>query len=156
MRRDIFEEVTMDLPECYREMTDEERACYYPVTKALHAYIYPEKKAVICSVETGKKLDKEGVEQSIYSYQRVYSRIAPGFEMGQIFLKNEEKFNVGVITFKSNALERDLFNLFAVLNVKDKEAQILMSCNVNDAVQFLDRYVDAINSIEFVCETENR
>lgn len=148
MKLELFENLQIEITDEYDEMNKQEVAQYYKNLAINYAYINREKNSVICFVLLENTLEKINVQRKITEYQQYYSRMIPGFRMGELMLRRTDKFNTGVLTFQSNAPTRTLFNLMAVSNLNDKELVMNMCCDMNDAIEMLPKFVKMVNSMK--------
>ena len=133
MEKVLYENISVNLPDGFRMMTEKEVQMYYNNIRFDNAFIEPEKKAVLGIVKNQNELEQEQVGKRIAEYQSSYARMAPGFVMGELLEKKGERHNAAILTFKSNAPTRDLYNIVAIMNFEGKELFITFSCNLQDA-----------------------
>ncbi len=138
----------INIPESFEIMTVDEVKIVFRNTGFNYAFIDRNKNAVMGIVLKDGKLDKEGVEKKISDYYIMYSRLAPGFILGEMKVKYGDRVNIGALTFKSNAPTRDLFNIVSVSNFFDQELFLMFSCNIKDSVYYLPQITKFINEIE--------
>ena len=128
-----FGNVRCDLPKGYRPMNDAEKAAYYPGAPIEHAFIDEDRKAVVRFEPRDAALVADEVERRLLEHHTGYRRMAPGFQAGETLKKAIPGGAVGIMSFKSNAPTRDLFNILAVASVGGKEHIALFSCDMKDA-----------------------
>lgn len=126
-------EVRLNIPESYRPMTAEEMGSYYMGQVAGGAWIDEAAHALVRIDQSPREIPEEGLESLLLGLLAQYRRLAPGFELGEVLIN--EAGNVGVMTFKSNAPTRDLFNVLSVLDVDGREYDVLATCDMQDAVE---------------------
>ena len=133
MEKILYEGINIKLPEEFRTMTEDEVQMYYNNIAFDSAFIEPEKKAVLGIVKNENELEQEQVGKRIAEYQSSYARMAPGFVMGELLEKKGEKHNAAILTFKSNAPMRDLYNIISIMNIEGRELFFTFSCDLQDA-----------------------
>lgn len=138
----------MSFPEPFSEMQSDEKIKYYYNQKLDYCFIDRAREAVISIVLREIELKNDEVEIRINDYRQYYSRLAPGFIMGEMAIRKEELFNVGVLTFQSNAQARNLLNVFAVMNYQDKELTFMLSGNIKDSIELLPEYITILDSLK--------
>lgn len=152
MEKILYEGISIKLPEAFRTMTEDEVKMYYNNITFDSAFIEPEKKAVLGIVKNENELEQEQVGKRIAEYQSSYARMAPGFVMGELLEKKGEKHNAAILTFKSNAPMRDLYNIISIMNIEGRELFFTFSCDLQDApalMRVMLRIIeDTLNQIE--------
>ena len=125
-------ELSLNIPENYRLMTEDEVSRYYLGQTTGTAWIDEDANAVVRIDQSGREIPSEGLEALLQGYVAQYQRMAPGFVLGEVLINDTD--NVGVITFKSNAPTRDLFNILSVIDVAGQEYDVLATCDFDDAL----------------------
>lgn len=128
-------------------MESEDNKLYFNYVPVDYSYIYRDKGLVIGIVKNDNILEQEGVEERVNEYCRLYSRMTPGFVMGEMKIKHDTAHNFGVFTFKSNAPDRDLFNIFSITNYDNKELCLFFSGTYIDAPQYIPLFVELIDKM---------
>lgn len=145
---DIYNgKLKIDLPDGFEQMNDEENKKFFSEHKLNYSYILREKNTVVGIVVNDVPLNNETVEKRINQYYALYSRMAPGFVMGEMKMKQSEENTFGILSFKSNAPERDLFNIVLVANFNGKELFIIATGNMQDAESLIPKYVKMIDQM---------
>lgn len=147
MEEVLYENINVKLPDDFRKMTEEEVKMYYNDIIFDSAFIEPEKKAVLGIVKNKNELEQEQVGRRIAEYQSSYARMAPGFVMGELLEKKGERHNAAILTFKSNAPARDLYNIVSVMNMEGKELFLTFSCDLQDAPSLMRVMLRTIEDI---------
>lgn len=147
MEEVLYENINVKLPDDFRKMTEEEVKMYYNDIIFDSAFIEPEKKAVLGIVKNKNELEQEQVGRRIAEYQSSYARMAPGFVMGELLEKKGERHNAAILTFKSNAPVRDLYNIVSVMNMEGKELFLTFSCDLQDAPSLMRVMLRTIEDI---------
>lgn len=147
MEEVLYENINVKLPDDFRKMTEEEVKMYYNNITFDSAFIEPEKKAVLGIVKNKNELEQEQVGRRIAEYQSSYARMAPGFVMGELLEKKGERHNAVILTFKSNAPARDLYNIVSVMNMEGKELFLTFSCDLQDAPSLMRVMLRTIEDI---------
>lgn len=136
----LFDKLEMDLPKGFSLMDESEQGHYFGGGTFPLAYCDREAQAVL-GVKLGPRELAEGeVPGRISEYQQSYQRMAPGFAMGEMRLK-EDGLKTGVLSFKSNAPTRDLLNMVAVASVDGEELFVMLACGMEDGIAFMRKFV---------------
>lgn len=141
----------MDIPDSYCEMTEEEMNKYYSRIFS-HAFIEKETSSVFCVTDDLVTLSDEELTDRILGYQYAYQRMAPGFQMGEMLQQNINGQRVVVLTFKSNAVSRDLFNIVALTSVNNKELKLFFTCDLKQTDKKIDEFIKIIESLKCLGE----
>lgn len=145
----LFDKLELNLPEGFSPIDESEQGHYFGVSAFPVAYLDCEAQAVL-GVKLGPRELVEGeVSERISEYQQSYQRMAPGFVMGEMRLK-EEGLQTGVLSFKSNAPTRDLLNMVAVASVDGEELFVMLVCGMDDGVAFMRKFVRMVKSMQLV------
>lgn len=147
MEQITYENISVKLPDGFKSMTEEEVKLYYNNVKFDSAFIQQEKKAVLGIVQNQNKLLAQQVGKRIEEYQNSYARMAPGFTMGELLEKKGDKHSAAILTYKSNALMRDLYNIVAIMDYEDRELFLTFSCGLKDAQTFMFEVLKIIEDI---------
>lgn len=151
-KKELYEgKLILDLPESFEYMTENELERFFPNTEIDYAYIARNIESVIGIAINDVELNKNDVEQRITDYYNIYSRMTPGFVMGEIKKKDNENNSCAIFSFKSNAPTRDLFNIVSVTNFFGKELFIIISGNMDDSTKLIPECVKMIDSMN-ICE----
>lgn len=113
------------------------------------AFLHPDKGAAVWIIRTGTELTDAMVESQLAAYQQHYSRMVPGFQMGEMRKSRKTGRNVAFMTYKSNAPARDLYNILAITTLNEKEIIFLCSCDMKDAVGFMYKFLNLLESLSF-------
>ena len=100
-------------------------------------------------------MEKEQVGKRIAEYQSSYARMAPGFVMGELLEKKGKRHNAAILTFKSNAPTRDLYNIVSIMNVEGRELFLTFSCDLQDAPSLMRMTLRIIEDILSQIEESN-
>lgn len=147
MEEILYENINVKLPDEFRRMTEEEGKMYYNNITFDSAFIEPEKKAVLGIVKSKNELKQEQVGRRIAEYQSSYARMTPGFVMGELLEKKGERHNAAILTFKSNAPARDLYNIVSIMNMEGTELFLTFSCDLQDAPSLMGVMLKIIEDI---------
>lgn len=112
-------------------------------------FVEEETKSILGLLANNKELKKGGAKERLQEYYQLYSRMAPGFVLGESIEKQGAGHDIALMTFKSNALTRDLFNFIAITNLDDKELFITGSCDWANAVSKIQVFMQIVNDIKF-------
>ncbi|WP_075720530.1 hypothetical protein [Roseburia sp. 499] len=155
MEKILYEGINVRLPDEFRTMTEEEVRTYYNNITFDCVFIEPEKKAVLGIVKNNNELEKEQVGKRIAEYQSSYARMAPGFVMGELLEKKGKAHNAAILTFKSNAPARDLYNIVSIMNMEGRELFLTFSCDLQDAPFLMRMTLRVIEDILSQIEESN-
>lgn len=155
MEKILYESINVRLPDEFRTMTEEEVRMYYNNITFDCVFIEPEKKAVLGIVKNNNELEKEQVGKRIAEYQSNYARMAPGFVMGELLEKKGKAHNAAILTFKSNAPTRDLYNIVSIMNMEGRELFLTFSCDLQDAPSLMRMTLRVIEDILSQIEESN-
>lgn len=145
----LFDKLELDLPEGFLPMDESEQGHYFGGGTFPAAYLDREAQAVL-GVKLGPRELAEGeISERISEYQQSYQRMAPGFVMGEMRLK-EEGLQAGVLSFKSNAPTRDLLNMVSVASADGEELFVILACGMDDGVAFMRKFVHMVESMRLV------
>lgn len=147
MEQFICQNISVKLPDGFKAMAEEEVKLYYNNIKFDSVFIENEKKAVLGIVQSKNNLLAEQVGKRIAEYQSSYARMTPGFVMGELLEKKGEKHNAAILTFKSNAPMRDLYNIVAIMDYEDRELFLTFSCDLRDAQTFMFKILKIVEDI---------
>lgn len=140
--------IDIEMPEIYVTMTDYEKEKYFRGDVEF-AYVDKETKSIIGLSNENMDLDNDQVVNKIMDYQFMYSRLTPGFQMGEILHKIIDNRNVAILSFKSNAISRDLYNIVSITSFEGKEYIFNFSCNLKIAEEKINEFIKIIESISF-------
>lgn len=130
--------VRLDVPDGFRLMSEAELARFFQGQAPTSAWIHDGDQATLHISEVhDKALRPQDVAQRLNEFAVGYGRLTPGFQRGEMLLHEFEEGCTGIMTFKSSALTRDLFNIFAVMSVLGKEYNLLFTCSFDDTSKYL-------------------
>lgn len=145
----LYNKLSLTLPEGFDAISKEETPNFFGTTAMDHVFALKGKNAVIGITRPGNSLTDQEIEERIQGYQRYYSRMAPGFVLGEMCKKTISGQCVAFMTFKSNAPTRDLYNILAITLLDDQEVLISCSCDIQDAVTYMYPFLHVLESISF-------
>lgn len=140
-------EFELDLPSDYCQMTAEEMNKYYSKS-FLNAFIERKTNSIFCVADDCVPLSDNEIVDRILGYQYAYQRMAPGFQMGEMLQQNINGKLVAILTFKSNAISRDLYNIIALTSVNNKELELLFTCDLKQADRKINEFISIIESLK--------
>lgn len=149
MKIELYNKLSMELPEGFTAIDREEQKKYFGQTQADYAYILEEKQVFATIVRTGTDLTDDKVETQIAAYQQYYSRMVPGYKQGEMRISRKAGRNVAFMTYKSNAPTRDLYNMLAVTTLDGKELVILLACDMQDSINYMYKFLRILDSLQF-------
>lgn len=154
MRINLFEALGITIPDGFVAAEENERKARFRGVAMDYAFVEKEKGAVIGVVRTQYDLTDEQVEKKIAAYQQYYSRMTPGFEMGELRKSNRDNHSIALMTYKSNAPTKDLYNILAITTLEGKELLFLFACDLKVAQQLMHPFVRVLESLEFADEAK--
>lgn len=148
MQAQVYRKIQFEFPDTVEPMTDEEMQEYYHNNTPDHAWIDHESKSIMCTLrQDSVRLERKDVKNRIIEYEAYYSRMCPGYQRGEVFLRRETDFNMGIMSYKSNTPDSMRFNVLAVMNHGDREVLINLSCDIAKAFDELPRFTNILQSV---------
>lgn len=151
----LYNKLNITLPAEFEAITSDRVPQYYGAAAMEHVFVREDAEAVIGITRPGNELADPDVEDRIQAYQRYYSRMAPGFVLGEMCKNTVSGHSVAFMSFKSNAPERDLYNILAITALDGQELLISCSCDLKDAKQFMYPFLHVLESMSFDEGEEN-
>ena len=93
-------------------------------------------------------LEKKNVKSRIAAYDEYYIRMCPGYQRGEILMRREKLFNLGILSYKTNTPKSMRFNVLGLMNYMNTELLIGMSCDLDNAFDALPKFTAMLQSIE--------
>ena len=93
-------------------------------------------------------LEKKNVKSRIAAYDEYYKRMCPGYQRGEILMRREKLFNLGILSYKTNTPKSMRFNVLGLMNYMNTELLIGMSCDLENAFDALPKFTAMLQSIE--------
>lgn len=119
----------------------------YGDTEWKASYILDDKEAG----ELESKYEDEGEVIDIKSSfidDEYYKRMCPGYQRGEILMRREKLFNLGILSYKTNTPKSMRFNVLGLMNYMNTELLIGMSCDLENAFDALPKFTAMLQSIE--------
>ena len=69
-------------------------------------------------------LEKKNVKSRIAAYDEYYKRMCPGYQRGEILMRREKLFNLGILSYKTNTPKSMRFNVLGLMNYMNTELLI--------------------------------
>lgn len=149
MRINCYENLLIELPDGIQEMTEEERNYFYPQMSLDFAWIDKKGSNVYCiKRQLEVSLEKKNVKSRIVAYDEYYKRMCPGYQRGEILMRREKFFNLGILSYKTNTPSSMRFNVLGLMNYMNTELLIGMSCDVVSSFDELPKFTAILQSIE--------
>ena len=149
MRKTFYEKLSIELPDSLEEMSDDEKKQYYPMLLLDFAWIDRGSKSIFGLKRQGNvQLEKIDVKSRIVAYEEYYHRMCPGYQRGEILMRRETLFNLGILSYKSNTPDSMRFSILGVMNFMDTEVLISMSCDVGKAIDEMPKFTAILQSID--------
>ena len=104
--------------------------------------------AIEAIVDCIVSLEKKNVKSRIAAYDEYYKRMCPGYQRGEILMRREKLFNLGILSYKTNTPKSMRFNVLGLMNYMNTELLIGMSCDVANAFDALPKFTAMLQSIE--------
>lgn len=144
-------QLIIELPEGFEYMNEEENKSFFPNHIFDYSFILRDKNSVMGIELNDTPLACGDVEERINQYYTLYSRMTPGFVMGEMKIKPSNDVSFGIFSFKSNAPKRDLFNIVMVANFFEKELFVIATGDLNDAEILIPEFIKMIDQME-ICK----
>ncbi|SCH39001.1 Uncharacterised protein [uncultured Collinsella sp.] len=141
------DDVRLAVPADFRPMNSDEISGHYGSFKLNEAFIQDADRAYLAIQFGEQALGQDGVTQRIDECERVYRRMSPGFVMGEKRLYTGGDAETAALSFKSNALDRDLLNMLAISSMAGKELFLLLTCNIEDAQRYIPIFTAMVESL---------
>lgn len=148
MKVKLYETLSMEIPEQFRPVSAEERQQVFGAVAPDHGFA-AEDGALIGIVQTATPLAEDQVEQQIASYRQYYSRMVPGYAKGELRKSVCGGRTVAIMSYKSNAPTRDLYNLLALTTLEGRELLAVFSCDMQQALRYMRVFLRTVESMEF-------
>lgn len=127
----IFDALSVDLPEKYEEISQTEgEQLFWGNTPEL-IYKNKESGAVITFTRGSQELTPDNIQERLGQYYYAYQRTTPGFKPGPAAKKQKGNVLIGSFEYLSTWLDKDLFNMLALIRAGEKEAVMTMHCDMN-------------------------
>lgn len=148
MLTEIYNKIQIEFPDSVESMTEDEIQQYYHNNIPDNAWIDRDSKSIMCTLmQDSVHLERKDVKNRITEYEAYYSRMCPGYQRGEVFLRRGTTFNMGIMSYKSNTPDSMRFNVLAVMNHCDKEVLINLSCDVANAFDELPKFTNILQSV---------
>ena len=149
MQVKLFDTLEMTIPDGFAVAEENVRKTHFSGTPVDYAFIEKEKDAVIGVVRTPNALPDEQVENQLLGYRQYYSRMVPGFAMGELRKSKRDNHNIALMTYKSNAPTKDMYNILAITTLGGKELLFLFACDLKVAQQLMHPFVHVLDSLKY-------
>lgn len=114
--------LTFSVPDFFVEMQPEEQKKHFlGAIQPIYSGIDHKTNTAFAVLRTDRDADEKTLLERISEYQRGYSRMAPGFVQGQIASKIVHGKRIYALTFQSNALTENRFNMIGLTALEGKE-----------------------------------
>ena len=125
--------LTLMIPDSFVEMNAEEKIKRFSAS-ALPTFccIDREANSVISVLRTSQTVTDDALLQRISAYQQGYSRMAPGFVMGEMVSRVVHGKLVYAMTFQSNAPTENLLNVVTLTSMDDEELLLYCATPLNE------------------------
>lgn len=143
----LYEKISISIPEEFKFADAQTRKSFFGATELNYAYMTDDNNAAFGVVRTGAALAAADVERRIAEYQQYYSRMVPGFTMGELRKNVRGGYNIAFMTYKSNAPTVDLYNILAIISEGEQEVLFLFACDMANAVKYMYQFVGVLDSI---------
>ncbi len=149
MKTTVYDGLSIELADVLRPADEEEKRRYFGASMPEHVFFSPEDQAVLAIVHGDAALDNSQVVERLAGYQQLYSRMAPGFQMGEMRVNDKTGRNVAIFSYRSNAPTRDLFNIFVLAAYQKRELVLSFSCDLNDGLRWMPLFLKMLDSLQF-------
>lgn len=149
MQMNYYENLLIELPDGIQEMTEDEKRYFYPQMSLDFAWIDKNSSNIYCiKRQLEVSLEKKNIKSRIAAYDEYYKRMCPGYQRGEILMRRENLFNLGILSYKTNTPKSMRFNVLGLMNYMNTELLIGMSCDVANAFDALPKFTAMLQSIE--------
>jgi len=125
------------------------KSYFYPQMSLDFAWIDKNSSNIYCiKRQLEVSLEKKNVKSRIAAYDEYYKRMCPGYQRGEILMRREKLFNLGILSYKTNTPKSMRFNVLGLMNYMNTELLIGMSCDVANAFDALPKFTAMLQSIE--------
>ena len=143
MQMNYYENLWIELPDGIQKMTEDEKKLFLSTDVIKNSSnIYRIKRQLEVSLE------KKNVKSRIAAYDEYYKRMCPGYQRGEILMRREKLFNLGILSYKTNTPKSMRFNVLGLMNYMNTELLIGMSCDLENAFDALPKFTAMLQSIE--------
>lgn len=149
MKTMLFEKISADIPEGFEGVEAGGCTHFFGSMSMDYGFLSDAADGAIGIVLTDTPLENERVKTRIAEYQQYYSRMVPGFQMGEMRINDQIGRDVAFFSYKSNAPTMDLYNMLAITTLEDKELIFLFSCDLKMAIQYMDKFLQMLVSLSF-------
>lgn len=113
MQMNYYENLLIELPDGIQEMTEDEKRYFYPQMSLDFAWIDKNSSNIYCiKRQLEVSLEKKNVKSRIAAYDEYYKRMCPGYQRGEILMRREKLFNLGILSYKTNTPKSMRFYLY--------------------------------------------
>ena len=141
---------SITIPDSYREAGKDEISKYGFTMEPDYVFIDPENRSCIAVKRGEYELQDEDIKKRLQEYYRVYERTTPGFEGGQLAVRDGDGYSVGAVNFKSTTLTSDVYNMAAITAVDNREIVCTMHSDMQYAMDVARIFMDVANSIKII------
>ena len=134
----IADKMGISIPSNMVVMTNKQKEFFYGNIHTELAYTDENENFVICAIINSKENDEPKGEKRVIQYYQLYRQLVPGFKKGDILYREEENYNIGVMSYQSNSLRGKLYNVIAIVDDLKDEYVISMSCGMNISYEKID------------------
>ena len=145
----LFDRISVDIPDEFEFANAEECKHFFGMMQLDYAFLSKNNDGAFGVIRTASSLENEAVKSRVIEYQQYYSRMVPGFKMGEMRINDQIGRNVAFFSYKSNAPTTDLFNLLAITTFEEKELIFLFSCDFSVAFRYMYKFLRVLDSMSF-------
>lgn len=145
----LFDRISVDIPDDYECAKAEECKHFFGMMQMDYAFLSKNNDGAFGVIRTASPLENEAVKSRVIEYQQYYSRMVPGFKMGEMRINDQIGRNVAFFSYKSNAPTTDLFNMLAITTFEEKELIFLFSCDLSVAFRYMHKFLRVLDSMSF-------
>lgn len=147
----LFEKISVDIPDGFECVEGEACKHFFGLMPLHYAFLSQQEDGAIGVVYSETQLENEQVKDRIIEYQQYYSRMVPGFQMGEMRINDQIGRNVAFFSYKSNAPTMDLYNMLAITTWDGRELIFIFSCGIDKAMGYMNKFLRVLTSMSFPC-----
>jgi hypothetical protein len=148
--------VSMRLPETLQDLSPEERQKRQLASGVAEVIKTDMKNKIAFTINSspgepqGDKTEDAFVNELILVQQNAISRLTPGYKEYELKCKIIDEHTIAYLSFKSNSLSDDIFNIFYMLIQKEKIISGTFSCLFPDHEEWRLVFLMCLDTIKFI------
>lgn len=146
----LFKKISVEIPDEFECVEGGVCKHFFGSTQVDYAFLPETADSAIGVIYTDMALKNDIVKDRIIEYQQYYSRMVPGFKMGEMRINDQTGRNVAFFSYKSNAPKIDLYNMLAITTLEDRELIFLFSCDIKQSIKYMYKFLRVLDSMSFL------